>query len=258
MAPWSSWFQSTSQQQQEERQKAPVPTPTPSPSSPPAASSPPSSRTSALPSNEHRRLKAKDERYKEIPSSTELWQIAAKSLQTGMVTGGIGLLIGAGSGIMRSAPPTIFALFAGLQWFTLGSSYMASRDLLCHAWGGRENMSTSDLVTASGVAGGVSGMLGGMIRGPRNILPGVLFFGTLGAGTSFLSQLTGAESKTKTSWLDSKFSPVQRLSDKDYIEKIEEKILRLDAEIAIIDESIASLKKPSQSPTASVESTTNH
>ncbi|KAI1109972.1 hypothetical protein F5Y14DRAFT_430462 [Nemania sp. NC0429] len=258
MAPWSSWFQSTSQQQQDGQQKPPAPAPAPTPSSSPTASGTPSSQPPVLLSNKHQRLKTKDDRYKEIPSSAELWQIAAKSLQTGMVTGGIGLLIGAGSGIMRSAPPAMFALFAGFQWFTLGSSYMASRDLLCHAWGGRENMSTTDLVTASGVAGGVSGMLGGMIRGPRNILPGVLFFGTLGAGTSYLSQLTGAESRTKTSWLDSKLSPVQRLSDKDYIDKVDQKILRLDAEIAIIDETITSLKKTAQSPTTSGESPTSH
>ena len=44
-------------------------------------------------------------------------------------TGGIGLLLGAGSGIVRSAPPTLFALFAGLQWFTLGSTYMG--EILC-------------------------------------------------------------------------------------------------------------------------------
>ncbi|KAI1126706.1 hypothetical protein F5Y10DRAFT_207454 [Nemania abortiva] len=158
---------------------------------------------------------------------------------------------------MRSAPPTLFALFAGFQWFTLGSSYMASRDLLCHAWGGEENMSSSDLVKASGVAGGVSGMMGGMIRGPKNILPGILFFGTLGAGSSYVSQLTrGTESKPKTSWLDSKWSPMQRLSDKDYMTKIEEKILRLDAEIAIIDENIASLKESSQLSVASTEPTT--
>ncbi|KAI0449541.1 hypothetical protein F5B21DRAFT_494119 [Xylaria acuta] len=251
MAPWSLWFQSTSQQ----RQGQPEPPPS-SPSIPPKTGSPSLSQAPTLPPAEPPRLKTKDAVHKEMPSPTELWQIAAKSLQTGMVTGGIGLLFGAGSGIVRSAPPTLFALFAGLQWFALGSSYMASRDLLHHAWGGEENMKSSDLVKASGVAGGVSGMVGGMIRGPRNILPGILFFGTLGAGSSYVSQLTGGnDSKPKTSWLDSKWSPMQRLSDKDYMNKIEEKILRLDAEIAIIDDNIASLKS-SQSSVASTESTT--
>ena len=83
-----------------------------------------------------------------MPSSNELFDIAAKSLQTGALTGmyqcfvserpslppsellnpsppgTLGAAIGAGSGILRNAPPTLFALFAGLQWFALGSSFM--------------------------------------------------------------------------------------------------------------------------------------
>ena len=35
---------------------------------------------------------------------------------------------------------------------------------------------------------------------------------------------------------------MKRLTDKEYEEKLEEKILRLEAEIAIIDENIESLK----------------
>ena len=85
----------------------------------------------------------------------------------------------------------------------------------------------------------------------------MLFFGTLGAGSSYVSQLTrGNESKPKTSWLDSKWSPMQRLSDKDYMHMVEEKILRLDAEIAIIDENIASLKNSSKSAVTSTKSST--
>lgn len=189
-----------------------------------------------------------------MPSANELMAIASRSLQTGTLTGGIGMLVGAGFGIVRSAPPTLFALFAGLQWFALGSTYIASRSLLWHAWGGEEKLSSSDLVKASGVAGGVSGMVGGMFRGPRNIIPGVLFFSTVGATGTYLSQRfknnsKHDESKPKSSWLDSKWSPMKRLSDKDYEEKLEEKILRINAEIAIIDENIASLRSSKNSST---------
>jgi len=81
----------------------------------------------------------------------------------------------------------------------------------------------------------------------------MLVFSALGAGSSYVSQLSrSSEPKAKTSWLDSKWSPMQRLTDKDYVRLLEEKILRFDAEIAIIDESIASLKgspQPSAMPT---------
>lgn len=63
--------------------------------------------------------------------------------------------------------------------------------------------------------------------------------------------------KEKTSWLDSKWSPMKRLSDKDYEEKLEEKILRLDAEIAIIDENIASLKASKELPAQPVKNPTS-
>ncbi|KAI1393845.1 uncharacterized protein F4822DRAFT_386121 [Hypoxylon trugodes] len=194
----------------------------------------------------------------EMPSANELMEIGKKSLQTGALTGGIGLVVGAGSGIVRSAPPALFALFAGLQWFALGSSYMASRSLLWHAWGGEENLSRSGLVAASGIAGGVSGMVGGMFRGPRNIIPGILVFGTLGTTSTYITQVykttfRANESKPKSGWLDSKYSPLQRLSDRDYEEKLEEKILRIDAEISLIDDSIASLRASNNDSTKSNE-----
>ncbi|KAI0971698.1 hypothetical protein F4678DRAFT_431577 [Xylaria arbuscula] len=256
MAPWS-WTQRPSQEQKDQQHEQPpmsssLSSSLPSPSSPPPyapkPSSPSLSQISSVPATEPSRLQVKDPGYREMPSSAELWQLGAKSLQTGVITGGIGLLLGAGTGIVRAAPPTLFAIFAGVQWFALGSSYIASRGLLYHAWGGEENLGSLDLVKAGGVAGSVSGMVGGMIRGPRNILPGMLVFGTLGAGSSYVSQLTqGTGSNPKTSWLDSKWSPMQRLSDKDYLDKVEEKILRIDAEIAIIDENIASLKASPES-----------
>ncbi|RYP47330.1 hypothetical protein DL768_006581 [Monosporascus sp. mg162] len=127
--------------------------------------------------------------------------------------------------------------------------------LLWHAWGGEENLSKSDHVKASGIAGGVSGMVGGMFRGPKNILPGILFFSMLGAGSSYVSQRAKnnelKEAKTKASWLDSKWSPMRSLSDKEYVDMLEEKVLRLDAEIAVIDENIASLKASAQLPAES-------
>ncbi|KAI1777662.1 hypothetical protein F4818DRAFT_320923 [Hypoxylon cercidicola] len=190
----------------------------------------------------------------EMPSADELMKIATKSLQTGAITGSIGFVVGAGSGILRSAPPTLFAFVAALQWFGLGSTFIASRSLLWHALGGEENLSTSYHVTAGGVAGGVSGMVGGMFRGPRNIIPGILFFGSVGATGTYLSQhfknsAKDSDSKVKSSWLDSKWSPMRRLSDKEYEEKLEEKILRINAEIAVIDDNIASLRASiSESP----------
>lgn len=97
------------------------------------------------------------------------------------------------------------------------------------------------------------------LGGPKNVIPGTLVFGAIGTGSAYISQVLQAdESKPKTSWLDSKWSPMQRLSDKQYIDKLEEKILRLDAEIAIIDETIASLRESSPAPVTPEKPTANN
>ena len=62
-----------------------------------------------------------------MPTRDELFDIGTKSLQTGAFTGVLGAAFGAGSGIMRAAPPGLFALIAGIQWFALGSSFMGKQ-----------------------------------------------------------------------------------------------------------------------------------
>lgn len=39
------------------------------------------------------------------------------------ITGTVGLVVGAASGIVRSAAPVLFSAVTGAQWFVLGSSY---------------------------------------------------------------------------------------------------------------------------------------
>ncbi|KAI1464739.1 uncharacterized protein F4812DRAFT_152569 [Daldinia caldariorum] len=212
-------------------------------------------RPSASNANAHPRPVTPYDR--EMPTANELMEIGSRSLQVGVIAGGAGLVIGAGSGILRSAPPALFAIVASLQWFALGSTYTASKHLLWHAWGGRENLTTSDVVKSNGVAGGVAGMIGGMFRGPKNILPGMLVFGTLGAAGGYAAELfrgrSKGDSKAKSSWLDSKWSPMKRLTDKEYEEMLEEKILRINAEISIIDDNIASLRASNGASTKSDE-----
>ncbi|KAI1094371.1 hypothetical protein F5B19DRAFT_54734 [Rostrohypoxylon terebratum] len=193
-----------------------------------------------------------NDRYPAGASQNVIMEIAAKSLQTGAALGAVGMMFGAGAGIVRSAPPVLFAFVAGIQWFSLGSTYMASRSVLLHSWG-EENATSSNRVKASGVAGGVSGMVGGMIRGPRNILPGMLVFSTLGGAGEYLFQRfrnrpKKNDSESKSSWFDSKWSPFKRLSDREYEAMLEEKLLQLDAEISIIDDNIAALRESSNNP----------
>jgi hypothetical protein len=56
------------------------------------------------------------------------------------------------------------------------------------------------------------------------------------------SRLVESGEKPKNSWLDSKWSPVKVLTDTEYENMLQEKLLRVNAEIALIDENIEALR----------------
>ncbi|KAK3302284.1 uncharacterized protein B0T15DRAFT_299655 [Chaetomium strumarium] len=180
----------------------------------------------------------------------EFMEIAVPSLQIGAVAGACGLFTGAAAGIIRSAPPILFSVVAGGQWFTLASSYYAARQVgLKYYWTGE------DKVKASTVAGGVAGTVAGMLRGPRNILPGALMFSLYGAGGQVFANWWAARAPTNSHggfW--SKYNPITRLSDQDYEKILEEQLLRVEADIAITDDRIKELVE-SESQTKEQETT---
>ncbi len=48
-----------------------------------------------------------------------------------LLSGTVGLFVGATSGILRSTTPVLFSLVTGAQWFALGSSYYGKPSPLC-------------------------------------------------------------------------------------------------------------------------------
>ncbi|KAL2164329.1 hypothetical protein VTH06DRAFT_3545 [Thermothelomyces fergusii] len=177
----------------------------------------------------------------------ELMEILVPSLKVGVAAGACGIFTGAAAGIIRSAPPVFFAIAAGGQWFTLGTSYYATRLSSLKYFGkGKQEPSPGDRIKASTVAGGVAGTFGGMLRGPRNIIPGALVFSLLGAGGQSIANwwtartADAAPKAGKGFW--STWSPIKPLSDKDYESILEEKLLRVEADIALIDDRIKELR----------------
>ena len=55
-------------------------------------------------------------------------------------------------------------------------------------------------------------------------------------------------SEAKKGWLHSKWSPITPLTDQQYERVLEEQILKINVEIALIDESIASLQASEPGP----------
>lgn len=86
--------------------------------------------------------------------------------------------------------------------------------------------------------------------GPRSIIPGGLIVALFGVGGQSLYDLadarhTAAKTNDSTegrSWLDSKWSPVKLLTDDEYEKMLQEKLLRVNAEIALVEESIEKLR----------------
>lgn len=85
----------------------------------------------------------------------------------------------------------------------------------------------------------------------KNVLPGTLLFATFGALGQAAYNYADArktnedadEAGKKKGWMNSRWSPVKTLSDEEYRGILEERLLRLDAEIALVEESIEGVKK---------------
>ena len=84
--------------------------------------------------------------------------------------------------------------------------------------------------------------------GPRGVLPNVLLWTLLGAVgqkavNEYQQQIENSPmSENKKSWFDSKWSPIRKMSDEEYHRYLQEKILGIEAEIAIIDDHIRDLR----------------
>lgn len=88
--------------------------------------------------------------------------------------------------------------------------------------------------------------------GPSHVLPGLIMFSIFGyVGQSIYNTMDKRDDPRGAAqrvgfWQrigNSRFSPMKVLSDEEYKRMLQEKMLRIDAEIAIIDENIDSLRQ---------------
>jgi len=179
----------------------------------------------------------------------EILEIIWPALQVGGLSGMSGIVVGGFAGVIRSSTPTLFALASGIQWFTLGTTFWASRGFVLQAWG-KDKVGPREKISASAIAGGVGGTAGGLLRGRGNVIPGAIMFAIFGATGQALynkadarnSELAAKGDSDKNSFLNSKWSPMKVLSDSEYENMLREKLLRVNAEIALADENIEALR----------------
>lgn len=188
-------------------------------------------------------------------------EILIPALKVGALTGTTGLLYGGVAGVLYSARPTIFTIAAGIRWSALGSTFWATRSTILHTYYPRSN--PKDRLTASTCAGGITGcVIGGLLRGPRNIIPGTVMFTVFGyvgqtiydvldarhseqVASDAQAAVEGQRNKGKPFWVKlagMKWSPVTFLSNEEYANTLKETLLKVDAEIALLDEEVERLQ----------------
>jgi len=181
----------------------------------------------------------------------EVMRILWPALQVGGFTGLSGFLIGSFVGIARSDHAGVFAIASSLQWFTMGTTFWATRSTVLHSWG-EDQVRPKDKILASGIAGCVSGSFGGLLTGKANIIPGAIMFAIFGVGgqkiynmadSRHLKKAEGPEIEKSKGWMNSKWNPVKVLTDGEYEKMLQDKLLYVNAEIAMIDENINALRR---------------
>ncbi|KAK4950557.1 hypothetical protein LTR66_013933 [Elasticomyces elasticus] len=134
----------------------------------------------------------------------------------------------------------------------------ATRGVILQAWD-VERITPRDRVTASSLAGGIAGgSIGLVTRGKSNALPGFVMFSIFGyAGQRIYNTLDAQHSQASTDANDpaqpadnvfkrfarQKWTPVSVLSDAEYEALLREKMLKVEVEIALIDDKIAQLRE---------------
>lgn len=116
-------------------------------------------------------------------------------------------------------------------------------------------MTSTDRTKASALAGGFSGSFTGFLfRGRSNVIPGALgmaFFGF--AGQAIYNRWTAvpgqqmSEKPKKSFWQSmTNLGLVEHLTDEQYAQMLKERQLKVDVEIAVLDDKIAALRKQQQ------------
>ncbi|KAL2206401.1 hypothetical protein CC79DRAFT_1334696 [Sarocladium strictum] len=175
----------------------------------------------------------------------EFVDIMVPPLKVGAWSGGFGAFTGVAFAIGQDVSLAQAGVMNGVHWFTLGSTFWFTRSTLLRMRGSEGAHTSTEKTVASTFAGATAGALTGLLRGPNRIMPSALMWAATMTGGQLLANQWSSRPTSNgesDSWLSSKWSPLKKLSDKEYIDMMEEKMLKLDVEIALIDDRIAELR----------------
>ncbi|THX25190.1 hypothetical protein D6D12_07128 [Aureobasidium pullulans] len=187
-----------------------------------------------------------------VTRSPQAESLIGPALKIGALSGAAGFVTGGVAGVIRNSPPLLFALGSSIQWFGLGTTFWGTRSFIFQAWDTGKGLTRSDKVSASTIAGGVAGSgVGLLTRGPRNAIPGAIMFSLFGfigqtvSNRFDKSDMPVSDEPQLNFWqkfASLKWMPVTVLNDGEYENMLRERQLKLEAEIALVDERIEALK----------------
>ncbi|KAJ5648159.1 hypothetical protein N7490_004531 [Penicillium lividum] len=172
------------------------------------------------------------------------------AVKVGALSGTAGLIYGGAAGVIKSPNPVIHSLSCGIHWFACGTAFwwLRSNVIKLHF---QDQASPQERAYVSALTGGISGGVVTRLMGGR-LIPGLVVFSLLGyCGQSAFNrvdawQVQRAQNPSKPFFqrmADSKWIPLRNLSDDEYRGMLSEKLLGIEAEIALLDEKIEDLEK---------------
>ncbi|RJE23363.1 hypothetical protein PHISCL_04305 [Aspergillus sclerotialis] len=206
-------------------------------------------------------------RRQHAPDSVFESNTLLSAVKVGTLAGAAGLVYGGVAGVFRSSHPGIHSLSRGIHWFACGTTFWCKphRHVTCQYFiktspGLRSsilelyykgNASPLQRADVSAIAGGIAG--GGVTRllGGR-LAPALIVSSFLGyAGQRSYNaidawQLEQANTPSRPflqQLAESKWIPLKSLSDEDYKAMLNQKILNIETEMALIDDKIEELQK---------------
>ncbi|KAI9649008.1 hypothetical protein NHQ30_001574 [Ciborinia camelliae] len=185
----------------------------------------------------------------------ELMDIIKPALQFGGLSALSGTIVGGFSGILVSQTPVLFAVASSIQWGIIGTTFWGTRTALLSRYKTASAYpKPQEKALSTTLAASLAGATGGILRGPKNVLPGFVVFGAAGyVGQRIYDAVDerkmeemrleeGGKKDSGESWMNSKWVPWKKLTDDEYEGMLKERLLKVDAEIAILDESLESLR----------------
>ncbi|KIW21258.1 hypothetical protein PV08_01838 [Exophiala spinifera] len=179
------------------------------------------------------------------------------SLAVGVGTGAVGIAYGGVAGTILSTPnPLLYPTYSGLQWFCAGTTFFYCRSILLADPKTRQQ--PLHVVAASGLSGFGAGAVAGTFLRRTAVIPGGVMLGVLAATSQTVLNMNGGSFELNFNEIPLRLQrgianlmPMQSLSDKEYEELLTSKLLKIEAQISLLDDQIADLREASQQQNSS-------